>query len=115
MNYFTKRETQCPCGCGLDITDELRDKLNVAREKLGIPIIITSGARCKKHNKKVGGSKTSSHLKGLAIDIAIPDSKYRYDLMYALKTSGFTRIGHAKKFIHADIDYSKPSDVEWVY
>ena len=115
MNYFEKRETQCPCGCGLDITDELRDKLNVAREKLGIPIIITSGARCKKHNKEVGGSKTSSHLKGLAIDIAIPDSTYRYNLVHALKTSGFTRIGQAKKFIHADIDYSKPSNVEWVY
>lgn len=35
---------------------------------IGCPMIITSGIRCEELNAKVGGSKTSQHCKGEAID-----------------------------------------------
>ena len=38
------------------------------REILGVPMNITSGVRCPKLNKKVGGVDNSDHIKLLAVD-----------------------------------------------
>ena len=38
------------------------------REILDVPMNITSGVRCEKLNKKVGGVSTSDHIKLLAVD-----------------------------------------------
>lgn len=38
------------------------------RAILGVPMTITSGVRCKKLNKKVGGADTSDHIKLMAVD-----------------------------------------------
>lgn len=45
--------------------------LDPLRNKLGKPVIVTSGYRCKELNehKEVGGSKNSQHLEGKASDI----------------------------------------------
>ena len=69
-NYFRLSEFACKCGCGFCEPDErLRETLNIIREALGKPIIITSGCRCKKHNAEVGGVEKSSHTLGHAADI----------------------------------------------
>ena len=53
----------------------LRDNyLNPIREKFGSPIIISSGYRCEKLNKLVGGVNTSNHLYGHAFDL-VPQNK----------------------------------------
>lgn len=44
------------------------EALEVIRERVGVPLIINSGYRSPQHNKAVGGSKTSDHMKGLAAD-----------------------------------------------
>ena len=56
---FTRSEFACPCGCNSQMIG-----------KLGKKIRITSGYRCVSHNasKKVGGSKQSRHLYGIAAD-----------------------------------------------
>ena len=38
------------------------------RQIIGVPMTITSGVRCPKLNKKVGGVETSDHIKLLAVD-----------------------------------------------
>ena len=43
--------------------------LDPLREEFGKAIYVTSGYRCLKLNKAVGGSITSQHCKGLAADI----------------------------------------------
>lgn len=43
---------------------ELLNGLQQIRDALGKPIKITSGYRCEKLNKLVGGVSNSSHLKG---------------------------------------------------
>lgn len=68
---FARYEFQCPCGCtGQMVEQELVDKIQGIRDKLGVKVRITSGYRCIKHNasKKVGGSKQSRHLYGIAAD-----------------------------------------------
>lgn len=49
--------------------------LDPLREKYGKPIKVTSGFRCKKINKNVGGEMTSQHMLGEAADIVGYNSK----------------------------------------
>jgi zinc D-Ala-D-Ala carboxypeptidase len=45
--------------------------LEPLRTALGEPIHITSGYRCEKVNKKIGGAKNSQHVLGQAVDIHV--------------------------------------------
>ena len=47
--------------------------LEPIREKIGCPLVISSGYRSEKVNALVGGSKTSQHILGQAADIQIFD------------------------------------------
>ena len=48
------------------IANEVFQKI---RDHFGMPIKVSSGFRSEALNKKVGGSKTSDHMKGCALDI----------------------------------------------
>ena len=55
--------------------------LEPIREKIGCPLVISSGYRSGKVNALVGGSKTSQHILGQAADIQIFDkTKTNVDL-----------------------------------
>ena len=47
--------------------------LEPARQRYGHPLTISSGFRCMKLNRIVGGQPNSYHLKGMAADIRISD------------------------------------------
>ena len=116
--YFSDKELSCKCGCGFMITDEsFLSRLDAAREIAGIPFVVTSAARCLKHNKAVGGVDSSAHTKGLAVDMAFKDSHSCYIILRALYDVGFKRIGinFAKSFIHCDVDETKPQEVLFKY
>ena len=105
--------THCPC-CGTgNLSEELIRRLHVVEDVLMVTLHINSGFRCKKHNAEVGGSKTSSHLKGLAADVRIEDSRHRFNIMTALLDVGIKRIGVYPNMIHADLDHSKTQRVLW--
>lgn len=70
--YFKDSEFTCKCGCGLNIQkDGIKRIADDIREHFGKPAIITSGTRCEKHNREVGGVSNSYHLTGNAIDIYV--------------------------------------------
>ena len=115
-SYFKREEFACGCGCGFDELDPgLWDILNVTRERTGRVMFINSGCRCSAHNLAVGGSPTSSHLYGLAVDIRCDNDEHRWQLILVLMSLGVTRIGIAKGFIHIDIDRKKTPFRIWVY
>lgn len=91
------------------------EKLDFARTIANIPFIITSGYRCEAHNEAVGGKSNSAHTRGRAADIKATDSRSRFLIVEALLAAGFTRIGVAKTFIHADDDPTLPQEVMWDY
>lgn len=97
---------------GLD--ERLVSKLDDARDVCGFPFKITSGLRQPEANANIGGVPNSSHLKGLAADLARP-TEYEplWKMIWALGLSGFKRIEIATRHIHVDIDDSKPSPVMW--
>lgn len=113
--YFKISEFKCPCCMENEVSLDLVAKLNEAREISGIPYVVTSGYRCAKHNEAVGGKPNSSHRRGLAVDIAAPDSHSRYKILEGVVKAGFKRVGIANGFIHVDIDDTLPPEVSWLY
>lgn len=69
-------------------TDEARANLEALvdavldplREKYGYPIHVSSGYRCPRLNKAVGGEKTSQHVNGEAADIYVTRPKEMAEL-----------------------------------
>lgn len=116
LKYFKKSEFTCKCGCGETVISvDLLRMLEKARGFAKIPFKITSGYRCPKHPESIK-NPTSSHIKGLAVDIHCADSNTRAIMMDALVYAEFERFGLHKSFIHVDIDVvDKVSPVIWLY
>jgi hypothetical protein len=47
------------------------------RSIVGAPVVILSAFRCKKLNRKIGGSKTSQHKKAEAFDFTVPNKNMK--------------------------------------
>lgn len=102
-------QSVCPC-CKKELNQNMLNLIYKIEQELKKEIFITSGMRCEKHNKIVGGSETSAHLKGLAIDIAFSSGNELYNLLDISKKFGVNRFGinFKKVFLHIDIDKTKP-------
>lgn len=76
------------------------------------PIIITSGFRCEKLNKAVGGVANSWHTKGNAADIHIKDeneAKEIFNILKALPSVDTVLFEHSRssQWIHVQWDMTK--------
>lgn len=71
--YFKVKEFACKANDSpvTFIDQYMTTILNILRETIKKPIIITSGYRTPEHNKKVGGAKYSYHIRGMAVDIRV--------------------------------------------
>ena len=94
MRWFKDKEFACRC-CGElppfareNIEALARNVLDPVREKLGKPIQVNSGYRCKSHNEAVGGVKGSQHIQGEAADIRHTDGTDITDIVEAIKENG---------------------------
>jgi len=77
---FTASQTAARSGRIILPTDEelealtalVTDTMQVIRDRLGVPIRITSGLRPEWLNSLIGGSSKSQHIKGQACDFVVP-------------------------------------------
>lgn len=117
LKYFSQSDfDKCNPPCKLEeMDDKFMKKLDIARQIAKIPIIPTSGFRSEEWELKQGRDGTSSHTKGLAIDLKAEDSPTRYKLINSLLSVGLNRIGIGKNFIHVDMDKDKSPKVIWHY
>ena len=112
MEYFSRSEFACKCGCGFNTVDyELARVLDELRENFSSPVNVTSGCRCISHNHAIGGASKSQHLYGRATDIQVsgidPEEVYeylteKYEYKYGL--------GLYDNFVHIDTRCTK---VRW--
>lgn len=77
IKYFKKQEFACKCGkyCNgypVEIDMNMVKIADQIRSRIGKPIPINSGIRCKTHNANVGGVSNSQHLLGNAADLGCP-------------------------------------------
>lgn len=115
-SYFKPSEFACKDKCGDCTMDPMfLQALNKARHIAGKPWKVNSGKRCAANNKAAGGVPSSSHLKGLAADIAAPSGAKKFEIVKAAMEAGFTRIGIGKTFVHLDADLTKPQNTIWLY
>lgn len=77
IKHFNKDEFACKCGgryCDgfpVEIEKRVVEVLDTVREYAGKPVVVSSGVRCKNHNKSVGGVGNSYHMKGRAADFSV--------------------------------------------
>lgn len=99
-------QLRCRCCGKSNLHPELIPAIVALRSALGsaeFPFTITSGYRCTKHNKAVGGALKSYHTRGMAIDLAVVGEARQSRLIEAALRSGFGGIGRANAFIHLDL------------
>ena len=110
---FSYKELSCKgadASCGgcnsLPITDLLyyhMDKLQSLRTTLGAPLRITSGHRCERHNRSVGGAPNSMHLH-IATDVQPfgENEEVLQDVEKIASEMTFRGIGVYNSFVHLD-------------
>lgn len=74
----------------VDNLNRLADYLDDIREKLGKPILVSSGYRCPRLNKAVGGVVNSQHQKGFAADLVCDDMPKLESILR--ETGGFDQL-----------------------
>ncbi len=110
--HFSSHEFECQCGCGFDEIDlELIEVLEDVRQHFGVSVRINSGCRCAAHNKAVGGTKNSQHVKGTAADIVVKKVASAEVCMYLANQYPNTYgIGRYNTFTHIDV---RPRKARW--
>lgn len=78
IEFFDREEFRCKCGgkyCNVYPAEPDERMVRIAdaiRKRIGKPITVNSGLRCKTHNANVGGVSNSQHLYGTAADLGCP-------------------------------------------
>lgn len=117
MKYFTANDfLRAIPSCNKEDMDAVfLDRLDVARFHAGVPFIVNSAFRSIDYEKSKGRDGSSSHTKGMAVDLKATNSRTRFKIVEGLLKAGFTRIGIAEDFIHVDDDPEKDQQVIWAY
>lgn len=90
------------------LVDNLLDRI---RERFAVPMIITSGYRCERLNKMVGGVDNSQHMKGEAVDFCFAGfskkemaaaffeiaEEFNFDQLIYYKKKGIIHISYNRK------------------
>ncbi len=94
-----------------NMSEQFVRKLDMLRNLYRKPIIITSGYRTISYNQQIGGAKSSMHLKGKAVDIAVSRAD-AYELLGLAYVVGLKGVGVSQsggsRFIHLD-DREQPT------
>lgn len=112
--HFKRAEFACKCGCGFglaegDIDPRLVASLQQLRDYFQVPVKITSGCRCVRHNAAIGGARNSQHTKGKAADVKVfghtPDEVVAVVEKYIPRFKG---IGIYPTWVHLDVRTGTP-------
>ncbi len=118
---------RCKCCDALKITDRFfqhMEKLEGMRVELDFGLKVTSGYRCPKHNREVGGADESQHLI-FATDLEPILHEGEEHLLHArvalisamAPDYDFTGIGTGTGFVHIDMRHTQASRpvIRWTY
>lgn len=113
LRYFKPEEFEkATPACSIDDMDEaFLLKLDDARSICSVPFVINSAYRTPEYEREHDRPGTSSHCKGLAVDLRCTSAGNRLKMLLALMAVGFRRIGLYSTFIHVDMDVSKKSSI----
>lgn len=106
----------CNPACSVDeLNSKLVDRIILAQRMCGEQFTITSAYRSQGYERSKGRKGSSSHCKGLAVDVSAVNSHLRFKIVAGCILAGFPRLGIGKTFIHIDIDETKPHPIIFHY
>ncbi|PQO23989.1 peptidase M15 [Rhodobacteraceae bacterium WD3A24] len=111
---FSPAEIAC-CGTGkLLVHEEALDTLQALRDRLGKPLIVTSGYRSPEHNRAVGGATRSKHMEGTAFDISMTNQE-PHTFEREARAVGFKGFGTYPRsnFMHIDLGPERSWGAPW--
>lgn len=123
--HFKPSEFDCRCGCGRnEMQPDFVETLDDLRERLGFPLVVTSGYRCPDHNERISTTgRDGPHTTGRAVDLAVSGER-AFKLLRQCTLGGWmSGIGlkqhgaHETRFIHLD-DLAPPGHPRprvWTY
>lgn len=115
VQHFKQSEFACKDGCGFDSIDlRVVKVLEDIRQHFGDkPVIVTSGCRCPKHNKSVGGVQGSRHVAGKAVDFYIPSVSINDIMNYtkSLVSNGTLRYTYTGRYSNGNMQGAVHIDV----
>jgi len=97
----------CECGCNVNrMNQEFLNQLKKLEKKCSQKFYITSGYRCSKYNREVGGYSQSKHMSGMAVDIRYRNKKQLKQIRkYASRSGYFTFVLDEGNHIHIERGY----------
>lgn len=105
---FKVKEFRCKDGSDkilIDV-DFVQNKLQLIRDHFNAPVTINSAYRTESYNKKVGGAKSSYHIKGQAFDIVVSGHTPLEVAQFA-QSIGITGIIQYNTFVHVDSRHTR--------
>lgn len=111
-SHLSRSEIACKCGCGfdsvssatVDLFERIRELCCKCKGK-DVPIAVSSGCRCPKHNAAIGGLKNSQHVRGNALDLICPNGVSMdefHGVCLACNPNGGVGFYRKRCFIHVD-------------
>ncbi len=122
-NFNPKIDKMLTCQCGhaecdkRTVDQDALEKLQLMRDDLGAPMIITSGARCPFHKEELGRTRTD-HQSKKCVDIAYKNELELVKLLVLAGRHGATRVAFSErlKFVHVSfIETGRKDVVTWSY
>ncbi|MGL5665840.1 MAG: D-Ala-D-Ala carboxypeptidase family metallohydrolase [Shewanella sp.] len=113
---FTRSATGEKLGLDNSLSGEMLDNAKHTAERMekvreclgGKPVIVLSCYRSTAVNNAVGGSKTSAHMKALAVDFRVPKFGSCLEICKALVAAGI-------KFDQLILEFPERGDGAWVH
>lgn len=114
--HFSTKEMGCRCCGKVEINPRLLDALEELRRRIGRGIRVTSGYRCPKNNRRVGGKPKSQHRLGNAADLQVRGLTVTRLWANAAQIRAFQTGGigvyKRKRFVHVDVRPNGPA--RWI-
>lgn len=113
--HFNRKEFACRgtgcCGHSAPVDSRLVEALEELRGLIGYPVHLNSGFRCRVHNTRIGGSKTSQHMNGYAADLRCTGTSVEEMATLAEMVPAFAEggIGGYETFLHVDVRTDGPA------
>lgn len=115
LKHFTENEffwAHPKCSLA-DMDEEFMHRIDKACDEAGVPFHVNSAYRSQLYENQNGRNGTSSHCKGVALDIHCITPICRFKIVQSLINNGFFRIGIYPTFIHVDADPDKDPAI-WI-
>ena len=108
-NNFKVSDFVCKCGCGeMLYTPRLIETLDKLKNNFQRDVVVTSGFRCDKRNKEVGGVEGSLHTTGQAVDFVVRGVSPAKVAQYLHDFDG--GVGLYERHVHIDVGVKKRWD-----